>query len=91
VVDVTLDNSYPTNGEAITAVNLLGTGATGVYTVSVVTPCVSGYIFSFDHTNMKLKAFYGDYDPAAVGPLVEYANTGAALDALVVRLDVVGY
>lgn len=52
VADVTLDSSYPTNGEAITAQQF------GLGVLDFVLPSpAAGYIFEFDHANKKLKAF----------------------------------
>lgn len=52
VSDVVLDNSYPTGGEAITAQQF------GLTVLEFVLPSPSGgYLFEFDHTNSKLKAF----------------------------------
>lgn len=51
VCDVAM-GTYPTNGEAISAAKL-GLGA-----VDFVLPSpAAGYVFEFDHINMKLKAF----------------------------------
>lgn len=52
VADVTFDDSYPTNGEAIAAAKF------GLQSLDFVLPSpASGYIFEFDHANSKLKAF----------------------------------
>jgi hypothetical protein len=52
VADVTFGSSYPTGGESITALQL------GLTTIDFVLPSpAGGYIFEFDHTNKKLKAF----------------------------------
>lgn len=52
VADVTMDSSYPTNGEALTAQQF------GLSVLDFVLPSpAAGYIFEFDHTNSKLKAF----------------------------------
>jgi len=52
VADVAFDSSYPTNGEAVTAQQF------GLTALDFVLPSpASGYIFEFDHTNSKLKAF----------------------------------
>jgi hypothetical protein len=50
--DVTFDSSYPTNGEALTAQQF------GLTVLDFVLPSpAAGYIFEFDHSNKKLKAF----------------------------------
>lgn len=52
VVDVTFDASYPTNGEALTPANL------GLQTIDLVLVSPDGgYLFAYDYTNQKLKAF----------------------------------
>ena len=50
--NVTFDDSYPTNGEALTAQQF------GLTVLDFVLPSpAAGYIFEFDHSNKKLKAF----------------------------------
>ncbi|MBU7006306.1 hypothetical protein [Phosphitispora fastidiosa] len=50
--DVTLDDSYPTGGEALTAKQF------GLAVLNFILPSpAAGYIFEFDHDNSKLKAF----------------------------------
>lgn len=52
VADITLDSSYAAGGEAVTAQQF------GLNVLDFVLPSpASGYIFEFDHTNSKLKAF----------------------------------
>jgi hypothetical protein len=52
IADVTLDDSYPTNGEALTPNQF------GLNTFSFVLPApAAGYHFEFDHANKKLKAY----------------------------------
>ncbi len=51
VADVTLDNSYPTGGNALTPESF------GLRTIEFLIASPSGgYFFEFDHTNKKLKA-----------------------------------
>lgn len=51
--DVTFDSSYPTNGEALAA------GTFGLNNISLMlAETASGYMFQYDYTNAKLKAFY---------------------------------
>ncbi len=52
VADVTLDDSYPTNGESLTAQQF----SLGALDFVHAAPS-GGYMFEFDHTNKKLKAF----------------------------------
>jgi hypothetical protein len=52
IADVTLDDEYPTNGEALTPNQF------GLNTFSFVLPApAAGYHFEFDHANRKLKAY----------------------------------
>lgn len=52
VADVAMDSSYPTGGEALTAQQF------GLSVLNFVLPSpAAGYLFEFDHTNNKLKAF----------------------------------
>lgn len=51
--DVTFDSSYPTNGEALAA------SAFGLNEISLLLcETASGYMFQYDYTNAKLKAYY---------------------------------
>jgi hypothetical protein len=73
VKKVTFDSSYPTGGEPLTASDL------GLSTVLAAWPGPSaGYVFEYDITNAKLKA-YRQKDPAAAGgadiALPEVGNT----------------
>ncbi len=88
IVDVTLDTDYPAGGWPIvpsTDLNLNG------ILVLKPQPIVGGYAFAFNHANSKLQAFYGDYDPAAAGPLIDCAVGENGLNALVVRCEIKGY
>lgn len=69
VTNVTLDNSYPTGGEAITAVQL---GLSRVDTVICTTN--TGHVAQYDKANAKIKMYYADYDAVADGALIEVAN-----------------
>lgn len=52
IADVTFDDEYPTNGEALTPNQF------GLNTFSFVLPApAAGYNFEFDHANKKLKAY----------------------------------
>ena len=64
-LDVTLDNSYPTDGWAFDAPALAR--SKGVYdkTPTVLDAVIeqkAGYSFAYDKTNKKIKAFQGDLD-----------------------------
>ena len=69
IAEVTFDDSYPTGGEPITAVSY------GLSSIDVLLAAPGGgYVFEFDHANSKLKAYVGDNDNAADGPLVQVAD-----------------
>jgi hypothetical protein len=69
VYDFVFDSSYPTGGEALTAADV---GLRAIETLDVV-EVPDGYTFSYDRTNSKLQAFYGDAN-ASDAPAVEVAN-----------------
>lgn len=80
ITRVTLDNSYPTGGYAITKPQL-GFGASDTLDeVRVNTP--GGFNFEWDYAANKLKAY------SAMG--TELANASAALNNLVVRITALG-
>lgn len=85
VVTVTFDNSYPTGGEPLTAADI---GRTRILHVDA-SPA-GGFIYEYDHTNSKLKAYTTDLSEATDGPLVEVANTSAALNNITTRLRIKG-
>lgn len=55
----------------------------------VVDQGVSGYQFQYDQSAEKLVVMHGDYDPAAVGPLVE--ASAVAIAAQTLEVEVIGY
>jgi hypothetical protein len=63
------DSLYPTNGEPFTARQF---GLTRLYQLHV-SPS-AGFVFEPDHTALKLKAFYGNWDSVSDGPLIEVPN-----------------
>jgi len=67
---IAFDSSYPTNGEALAASDLNLRGIAFL----LVSP-KSGYVFEYDYSGNKLKAYYGDNNNAADGPLIEVPNT----------------
>lgn len=84
--DVDFDSQYAANGEALAASTL------GMRKVEFLaaTP-KAGYVFEYDYTNGKLKAYWGDYTATAVGVLTEVtdsANMSAVTD---VKVFAVGY
>lgn len=54
VRDVTLDNSYPTGGYALTPATL---GVDGALDYIVALPTTTGHVFPYDYANKKLMAF----------------------------------
>ncbi len=71
VSNITMDSSYPTGGEEITANQL------GLTRITSVIPAASttGYVPAWDQANSKLEAFYGDYSASVDGVLAEVAST----------------
>jgi len=79
--------SYTTGGEAVAAADfklsrldhliINGTGE-------------GGYCFAYDPSAGKIKAFYGDYDPAAAGALTEVPAatdvSGSPVDVIAIGL-----
>jgi len=62
VYTATLDSSYPTGGEALTAANL------GLVSVDfLLAESKNGYMFEYDYTNSKLKAYYPSGTPTFTG------------------------
>lgn len=82
LVDVTLDNSYPTGGYPITAAQLGFNRILGV----IVMSHPSGYTFEYDAANNKLKAYRVNTTAAA---LSEVPNA-TSLTGINVHLLVVG-
>lgn len=64
------DSSYPTGGEACDLSQYFKGDPLG----AIFAP-KAGYVFEYDATNKKVKAYYADYDAAADGALIEVANT----------------
>ena len=74
---ITFDSSYADNGEPLTAATL------GLRTVEAVIPHgpfrkadgSDAISVSYDHTNSKLLAYWGNNDSGSDGPLIEVADT----------------
>lgn len=69
------DGAYPTGGTAAFQTSVrsaLGVGNVDI--VAVIPIDCGGYVPAWDNATGKLKVYYGDYDPAAAGPLVEVPN-----------------
>lgn len=60
-----------------------------IQSMVVVDQGVSGYQFQYDQSAGKLVMMHGDYDPAAVGPLVEASTV--AIAAQVIEVEIIGY
>jgi hypothetical protein len=92
IVDVLMDSSYATGGEALTAADL---GLKQPLFVQAIQKTVGTTIrvFQYDLANSKILAFQ-QTDPAAVGgadvPLKEVAST-TDLSAITVRVRALGY
>jgi hypothetical protein len=76
-VTITFDSSYPTGGEALTAGDL---GVSGRTLIEVIphgafrnTDATLGIVVSYDHTNSKLVAYWGN--AGSVSGMPEVANT----------------
>jgi hypothetical protein len=80
---VTMDSSYPTGGEAITAAQL------GLATVDVAMCTTNtGHVAQYDKDNAKIKLYYADYDAVADGALIEVP---AATDVSAVVVTVMAF
>ena len=63
----TFSNSYTTGGEALDLSPHIGARKIHVF----IAENAGGYIFEYDSTNKKLKAYFFDYDAAADGGAIE--------------------
>lgn len=63
---VTMDDSYPTGGEAVTA-NQLGL----TFVDAAICQTNSGHIAQYDKANAKIMLYYADYDATGDGALIE--------------------
>lgn len=75
-MEITLDSSYPTGGEAVDV------GLDRIWSAHLESD--DGYIFKYDYANDKILAYYADYDAVADGALIEVADT-TDLSAVVIR------
>lgn len=85
--ETTFDSSYVTGGEPVLASEF---GLTKIEALMATPANVDGYVPSWDRTNSKLVALYGDNNNAADGPLIEVPNA-TDLSAVQVSLLVIGY
>jgi len=68
---ITMSNSYATGGDT------LSTGDFGLTELNhlFLSTRTGGYVLAWDKANGKVLAYYGDYDAAADGALVQVAAT----------------
>jgi len=85
LVSIAFDSSYPTGGEDLVAADV---GLTAI--VKVLPNPASGYIFRYNHSTAKLMIFYGDWNNASDGALIELPNTTNA-SLLIPRVLILGY
>jgi len=88
VVDVAITigdgvDTYPTGGVPFTLADL-GLRSS-LLNMVIADQGSSGYIARPDLANLKIQIFYGDYDPAAAGPLVEIPTSVAIQMSLKVK------
>lgn len=69
-IDVTPDASWLAAGEALVAADF---GLTTL--MAVICESKGGYVFTYDRTNGKLLAYYGDNNNASDGPLIAVPDT----------------
>ncbi len=63
------DSSYPTGGESVDLSNIFS----DIHLVLIEPK--AGYVFEYDYTNKKVKAYWADYDGAADAVLIEVTDT----------------
>lgn len=72
-----MDNSYPTGGEAVD-LSAYFPGGSVLFGFGFNPGAAAGYVFVHNAGTAaagKIMAFEGDFDPAAVAPLIECINT----------------
>jgi hypothetical protein len=87
VVDIGFDASYDAagGGEPVTAANV----ELSAISHMVIEPA-EGYVFQYVASTGRIKAFYGDWNNASDGPLVEVPDT-TNLSLIITRALVLGY
>lgn len=91
VYDVTFDSSYPTGGESLTAadVNLRKIEELIVHGPATATRGgTTGVLATYDYTNSKLQAFWGNAGTASVLPEVTDTTNVATQ---ICRITAIGY
>jgi hypothetical protein len=86
VVDVTLDNAYPSGGWAVTPAGV-GLGTSGVILAVIPTGSEQGRILEWDQANNKLMVRDGSGAANAANPEI---TTAAQMDTMVARVVVIG-
>lgn len=86
---IAFDSSYATGGESL---DFTSAGLDMFRTVlGVLVETKSGYLFEYDYTNKKVKAYRFDYDAVADGAAIEVANTTDLSAVTGVRVFAWGY
>jgi hypothetical protein len=90
LVDVTLDNSYPSPGGWAVTPQQLGFGVNGRILMVWADAIQDGYLIMWDEAASKIKVFQGDNTNAAAAPGVELTNASAVMNNKVLRLCAFG-
>lgn len=86
-VQIALDAvTYTTGGLACDFTGEVDTLA-GDTILGVIPIPASGYVFEYDHTNSKLKVYYGDYSEGSDGVLVEHPESALTVTAQFIVLS----
>lgn len=88
VGEITFDSSYATGGEELKKADFGFAQGTSLVLISPVS-AAAGYQFSYDYTNEKLLAYWGDAAAAGAQATVEVAST-TDLSAIKVRVLAIG-
>lgn len=83
---IAFDSSYPTGGESLSLADM---GFVSSVDIVQVEPTL-GYVFTYDYTNKKLIAYYGDNNNASDGALIEVPNTTDLSAVVGVKLEATG-
>ena len=83
---LTLTGTYVTNGEAMDISDYFPSELQLVLVESK-----GGFVFEYDYTAKKVKAYYYDYDAVADGAAIEVANTADITAANGAKFIAIGY
>jgi hypothetical protein len=86
VTESTLDSSYVTGGEPVTAAEF---GLTKIESLIPTPAGLGGYVPAWDQANSKIVMLYGDNNNAADGPLIDVPNA-TNLAAIKINCLVIG-